>query len=423
MSATVDPHLVPLRPTVHDPSPCPACGAVDTAVSRVVFPGIHIMAERHCPACGARFMKDLPVGFAVDHPMAFELGTGRLYAAEERLAWLHQPLVEGYRAPTEAPVKVERTVFREHRRVVLLNTLDFLYGHVLLKLYNAAHYLQRYPDIGLVVMVPRNFRWLVPEGVAEVWTVDLGLGRMHGWYPAIDRFVHEQLERFDEVFLGRAYAHPEFASIDIAQFTRTPAFPLEEFATRPPQVTFIAREDRLWYATPLHKFMHRALGPLRLKRSLGRFFVMDQDRMVRRTMRHVRRALPNARFTVVGMGRAGGMGHMATDLRTTRIDEQVERQWVQAYADSQIVVGVHGSNMLLPTAHAAGCVEILPHDRSGNIVQDISVRWHDRMQLFLYRFVDEFATPRAVARQVVAMFNEFPNYHRTHRVKGFHSGR
>ncbi|MDX9750646.1 MAG: hypothetical protein RBT71_06160 [Flavobacteriales bacterium] len=414
-----DPHLVPLRPVVHDPRPCPVCAAPDTAVRAVHFPGIHIMAERHCAACGASFMQDLPVGFAVDHPMAFELGTGRLYQEDARLDWIYKPLVQGYRAPDHGPVRVERTVFRAHRRVVLLNTLDFLYGHVLLKLYNAAHHLRRHPDLGLVLIVPRNFRWLVPDGTAEVWTVDLGLGGMPGWHTAIDTFVQDQLPRFEEVFLGRGYAHPEFAPVRIERFTGTPAFPLAEFDSRPRHVTFVVREDRLWFAGPLHKLAYRAAGALGLKGALGRCFVAGQDRLVRRTMKAIRRTLPDVRFTVVGMGRPGGLGHLATDLRTIAIDEQVERGWVRAYANSQVVVGVHGSNMLLPTAHAAGCVEILPHDRTGNIVQDISVRWHDRMQLFLYRFVDEFAGPRAVARHVTAMFTEFTNFHRSHRLRGF----
>lgn len=418
-----DIHLLPLHPVVHDPRPCPACGAAGTTIQAVRFPGIHIMAERRCPACAAAFVQDLPVGFAVDHPLAINTANGELYPADPRLDWLYGPLLKAFRAPSDDPVKVERTVFRECRQVVVLNTLDFLYGHVLLKLYNAAHYLQRYPDLGLVLIVPRNFRWLVPEGTAEVWTVDLGLGRMHGWYKAIDRFVQAQLPRYDQVFLGRGYAHPEFASVAIERFTGTTPFPLEEFAQRPRHITFVAREDRLWFATPLHKFVYRALGRLGLRGSLGRLLVAGQDRLVRRTMKAIRRKLPDARFTVVGMGRAGGFNGLATDLRTLKIDEQVERDWVRAYAGSQIVVGVHGSNMLLPTAHAAGCVEILPHDRSGNIVQDISVRWHDRMQLFMYRFVDEFATPRTVARQVTAMFAEFANYHRTHRLHGFHSGR
>ena len=93
-----------------------------------------------------------------------------------------------------------------------------------------------------------------------------------------------------------------------------------------------------------------------------------------------------------------------------KMDLGTELAWCRMYAGSQVVVGVHGSNMILPTAHAAGCVEILPHDRYGNMVQDISVRYHDRMQLFMYRFTDEFASPRQVARHVVSMFKDYEVY-------------
>jgi len=101
------------------------------------------------------------------------------------------------------------------------------------------------------------------------------------------------------------------------------------------------------------------------------------------------------------------------------MNDDIERSWCETYAKSQVVIGVHGSNMLLPTAHAAGCVEILPDDRFGNIVQDISVRYSDRMQLFLYRFVDEFASPRTVSNNVISMFKDFEVYYHDNRTNTF----
>ncbi|MEZ4808456.1 MAG: hypothetical protein R2815_13415 [Flavobacteriales bacterium] len=414
-----DRHIVPFIPGPPPIGPCPACGSKEARMTGFVLPGIHAMLDLHCPSCGAEYLEDLPIGFAVDHPMSIDKRGKRLYDAKPELDWIHAPLLRAYKAPDNEAVRVERKVFREHKRVIVLNTLDFLYGHVLLKLYNAAHYLERYPDHGLVVIIPKMFEWLVPEGTAEVWSVDLRLGRMHGWYPAIDAFVHERMAAYDEVLFGRGYAHPEFASIGIERFTGIAPFPLEEFDTRPPHITFVAREDRLWFGTPIGKFLYRVLLKFGLQKSIGRWFVAAQDRAIRRTMRAIREQLPSATFTVVGLARSGGYGALANDLRTTRMNDTVELDWVKAYARSQVVVGVHGSNMLLPTAHAAGCVEILPNDRFGNIVQDISVRWHDRMQVFMYRFVDEFAPPRTVARHVTAMFREFGNYHRNNRLNGF----
>jgi hypothetical protein len=129
--------------------------------------------------------------------------------------------------------------------------------------------------------------------------------------------------------------------------------------------------------------------------------------------------MPNARFTVVGLAKPGGMPAGVADLRTLNMNLDTELAWCRAYAQSQVVVGVHGSNMILPTAHAIGCVEILPYDRYGNIVQDISVRWNDRMQLFMYRFVDEFASPADVSRHVVSMFNDHEVYRLDNQVNIF----
>jgi hypothetical protein len=68
--------------------------------------------------------------------------------------------------------------------------------------------------------------------------------------------------------------------------------------------------------------------------------------------------------------------------------------------------------MLLPTAFAAACVEVLPDDRIGNIVQDIFVRYSDRMQLFSYRFVDERARPAQVAHHVLGILRHYSAFHR-----------
>lgn len=418
-TAAADRHLVPLLPHAPIVDPCTACGSWDVQVLGSVFPGIHIMADRRCNECGSEHLHDHRVGFAVDHPFSIDKQKKRIINETPGVGWIHGPLIESFRSPSEKDVKVERIVKRSCKQVIILNTLDFLYGHVLLKLYNALHYIDRYPQSGLIVIIPKSFEWLVPEGVAEVWSVDQRLGEAHGWYPAIDRFVQEQLLRYEEVFLGRGYAHPEFAGIDISRFTRVKPFPLEAFLQQKPHITFVAREDRLWFATPAAKFNYRAVNKLGMKKSLGRRYVKAQDRLIASTMNAIRKELPDVGFSVVGLGERGGLDAAVTDLRTRKMDERTELAWCEAYARSQIVIGVHGSNMLLPTAHAAGCIEILPYDRYGNMVQDISVRYHDRMQLFMYRFVDEFATPKAIARHAVSMFKDYDVYFRDNKVNIF----
>ncbi len=407
---TTDRHLVPVKPAAPRVPACPACGDGAVAFRGVAVPGIQVMGRHHCPACGLHFLQDLPVGHAIDHPITVG-EDGRLFSKDVP-AWLLDAFMRGLSARDEGPVAIERRVFKEHRRVVVLNTLDFLYGHVLLKLFNAQHYIDRHPDLGLVVILPRMYAWLIPEGTAEAWIVDLRLGQVPGWHTAIDRFVQERIGGYDEVHFARAYSHPDVSLLDMRRFTRVAAFPAERFDELPPHVTFVVRQDRLWYRWPLVKFKHRVVRRLGLAGLLGGLFTGDQERLARRTMALLRQAVPGITFSVVGLGRARSKGADVNDLRTERMDAHTETAWCEAYARSQVVVGVHGSNMLLPTALAGGCVEILPHDRLENIVQDVAVRYTGRMQLFLYRFVDEFASPRMVARQVASMFQHHRHYRR-----------
>ena len=410
-----DRHLVPLKPDQFADFACPDCDAHRVEANGSVWPGIHVLGDYRCTVCGFEFLRDLPVGFAVDHPMAIGKKNGELFNPTEGEIWIHEPLLESYRSKSDAPIAIEHIVNEECDRVVILNTLDYLYGHVLLKLFNAQHYMEKHPDLGLVLILPRMYAWLIPEGVAEVWLVDLPLGKAHGWHIAIDAFVQQQLPRFTEVYLGKGYAHPEFVPIDITRFSRVRPFQIEDFAKAAPHITFVARTDRLWFANAVNKFLYRALNRIGAKQSFGVWYVHRQTALILRTMRLIQRSLPEVRFSVVGLGEPGGFGNLATDMRTNRMDASIEKRWCEAYAKSWIVIGVHGSNMLLPTAHAAGLIEILPHDRFGNIVQDVCVRHADRLQLFLYRFVDEFVSPRTIARNAVSMFRDFPLYLRDNR--------
>jgi hypothetical protein len=374
------------------------------------------MGEYRCRSCGYKFYHDLPVGFAVDHDVAIGRDDGVMHDPRSAEPWVTVPLMEGFRHPSDAEVPIERKVLRTCRRAIVLNTLDFLYGHVLLKLWNAQHYLDRHPDLGLVIIMPRSFEWLVPKGTAEVWLVDQRLGKAHGWYRSIDRQVQGFLKDFDEVYLGKGYAHPDKSKIDMERFCGVAPFDMDRYEDAPRHVTFVLRTDRLWFRTAAHKFMHRALGKLGLRSMANGFFLAHQQRLAMRVLQRTRRLYPDLTASIVGLGEPRPVPDGVTDLRTTKMNLETELAWCRTYAKSHFVIGVHGSNMLLPTALAGGCIEVLPHDRFGNLAQDVAVRCNDVMQLFLYRFVDEFASPATVARHAISMFKDHKVFHRNNRI-------
>jgi hypothetical protein len=397
--------LHPLTDADHE---CPRCRA-RLAVRGWRVPGMRNLAELLCESCGREFYGDLAAGQALYTPMLLEKATGAVHDAHG-VGWFAEWLRDSYARRSDEPVAFDvREARAVTRPVVLLNCLDTLYGHSLLKLLNAQYYLDRRADVDLVVMVPSLLAWMVPDGVAQVWSVGLPLRRGTEWNDWLAREIRRRVEAFGEVSLGHALSHPRPDEFDVERFTRVKPFPLGEWDARlaRPAVTFIWRDDRPWRtqadsSDEAARTRRERLRRLITTRARPR---ARQSELVSELAESLRRYLPALDFAVAGL--AEGFGREALpewvrDLRRPALDEAAERVWCERYAASHVVVGVHGSNMLLPSAHAGGVVELLGPERWGNFTQDILFRETGdcRETLFRYRFVDELTPPAALAQLI-----------------------
>jgi hypothetical protein len=404
--------MIQLKPKIENKFLCPECGSDAPMIRDVVIQTLHVMAACVCGGCGFEFSQAFPVGHQADDLLSFCNTTGKYYKEERTESWLLDSLVKARTGIRKDDVQIERIVFRHCERVVILNTLDYLYGHVLLKLYNAFYHLDNQPQFGLILIIPKMFQWLIPAGCAEAWIVDLKLSELAFHHESIEHFVAHQFERFETIYVSKAYSHPDVAAVDIARLTKVQPFDLAGFSTRKPVVTFVLREDRWWFHSRLDYCFYRVCRKLGILGWGSRVLSDRQNQLIRRTMRKIRKRLPDVDFHVVGVGRRGSFRGYATDRRAIRVDDAVEFEWCGVYAKSHVIIGVHGSNMLLPTALAAGCVEVLPEERYGNMVQDVSVRYADRRQLFFYRFADQYARPGSVAGKAVGMITHYDSFYR-----------
>jgi hypothetical protein len=391
------------------------------------------LADLRCPGCAREFYGDLAAGQALYTPMLLEKATGAVHDAHG-IEWFAEWLRESYASRTDAPVPFDvRERLPITRRVVLLNCLDTLYGHSLLKLLNAQYYLDRRLDADLIVLVPSFLAWMVPEAVAQVWVVGLPLRRGTEWNDWLAREIRRRVEAFECVSLGHALSHPRPDEYDIERFTRVEPFPLDEWDARlkRPAVTFIWRDDRPWHASNDNAYHTIGDAHQTLREKLRRFIARpsrptgEQHRSVSALAEALRLDWPALDFAVAGLSepavgealrdevlrseathdealRDEALPVWVTDLRRPAADEAVERLWCQRYAASHVVVGVHGSNMLLPSAHAGGVVELIGPERWGNFTQDILFRdTRDcRETLFRYRFVPDSTPPLALAQLI-----------------------
>jgi hypothetical protein len=402
--------MIQLKPVPYNLFECPECLATKPLIKEVRFESIHVLADCICNFCGFAFYHTFPVGHTVDKYVAIARDGEKVYKNDKCPDWLSNALVKSHKQYKSEPVNIRRVIHTNCSKVVILNTLDSLYGHVLLKLYNALYHLDRQKDIGLILIIPKMFEWLVPKGCAEVWIVDLKLSDLVYGHEAIQQFVKRELQRFSEVFLSKAYSHPDFAAISIERLTGVAPFDLANFRISQPTVTFVLREDRWWLSSRFDYWFYRICRKLKILEWASERLSHKQNRLVKKAIIEIRRKLPATNFHIVGLGRTGRFIGYGSDERKWKITERVERNWCTTYAKSHVVVGIHGSNMLLPTALSAGCVEILPEDRFGNMVQDISVRYNNRLQLFFYRFADQFSSPAAIANKVSAIIEDYEGY-------------
>jgi hypothetical protein len=360
----------------------------------VCWQGIHVGAVRNDPEGRPHIFADLPVGHSAHWSYKVDLQC-KVITGPAGVEWLSRPLLESLIDPSSDQVPIRREILRREKNAIILNCIDMMYGHCLLKLLNASRHLEDNPERGLIVFIPGFLRWLVPDGVAEIWSVPLGLSAMKYFYPSMDHQIKDFCKDFDSIWLSEAFSHP--SRFRIEDYTRIQP---HDFSAKQDLVTFVWREDRLWLP-------HYPAKKLR-KAGLHSLALAWQQWKVVQLFKSVRRALPDARFAVAGFGKAGRFPDWIEDHRVSQFDAVSEKQTSQHYADSRIVIGVHGSNMLLPSGLAGMTIDLMPDDKWQCLPEDILFQETDpRIAAFRHRFIPVTSNQQRVTHIAVSMLQQF----------------
>lgn len=371
---------------------CPRC-RVPLTVRAVRWPGWRVLLDGDCPSCGHHYLQELPTGHGVYYPSTLDLTT-----SESLGQWFETELFEAFHAPDEAPLDVEVRRPDEQRstEAIVLDCLDPVYGHALLKLLNAQRHLDHDAGRDLIVAVPAALETLLPDGIAEAWVVGGPLARQRGWLTAFEALVAERLAGYERVLLSTALPHPHPSTFDIERFTG----PLVPERSGNPSVVVSLRPDRFW----------------------GRGAAAQRDN-VAELAAALRARLPEVGISVIGTVEGDLVPPGVRDLTDPRPSPDVERRWMAVAKGADLAFGVHGSNMLLPSALARASLELLPESRFANATQATLLTERDPVvATFAHRVVhgdDELTdvTPGRVAAVALPLLEGFD------RVVGFLTGR
>lgn len=347
---------------------------------------------------GPTLLGDVPANHGHFTPLAFDRRSGELLG-DTSLDWWADNLPALCRGPRREDAPLSLEVLRpESRRVIFLNTLDYVFGHSLLLLLNAGHYLDRYPDHGLIVILTPGLRRFVPAGVAEVWTLHVPPAETRQWHANLDAGFSSRSARAEAAFVASALPLPAPERYDLRRHGLTPG--QRKPGDDPPvTILFTFRGTRLW----------------------GGSWVSERRRLTR-LGRWLQRLWPGGALRLEIVGHAPLPGPVPGWTDATRrgpptAGADYDAALLPRLAAADLVLGAHGSNMLLPTAVARLVLELVPLDKYASLLQDtlLDSRRPWREHLWRRRFLHGNGTmndlaPRSVALLIHAMISMDPYF-------------
>jgi hypothetical protein len=383
--------MLQIKPEIAQQSDCPYCKK-ELQNQEILWQGMFVCVVTKCEACQKNIIQDLKIGHGNRFNYQIDTENNKIFGDLSAQAWLGKPLLKSLHSPQDTTIEITKEVFQDCKKVIILNCIDFLYGHCLLKLLNAERHLPVDQEYGLIVIVPKFLRWLVPNGISEIWTINLPVQKGQLYYPEINKFIQQEASRFTEIYVSRAYSHP--SKFNITNFTRVSH---HDFTNSFFRVTFIWREDRTWINNIFSTIPFIGVW-LQKNKILKVFSIIKKD-------------FPNITFTVVGLGKSTVFPNWIEDARVEKFTTDQEMAICEIYRDSRLILGVHGSNMLLPSAHAGMTIDLLPPDRLGNFAQDILYQEPDpRLAAFRYRYIPLTSSVNDVSKLAISMLTKLPEF-------------
>jgi hypothetical protein len=358
---------------------------------------------KECDEDQQLWYKSLPTGHCNTFPIRFTKNGKEADYDPLIKDWLAMPLIRSVVESKTVSLPIKKIGRCENEEVVITNCLDDCYGHVVYKLLN----LEPPSDgkIGIIAIVPENIRWMVPDRVNEVWSVAAPLSMLDKEVQGLDQFIKKQFNRFEKVFLNDRYGIPKLDDNTISSYFRQSAFPIDQFYNFPATISFIYRNDRYWLPDSWHESLYLLSKKYGLLSFAKHYFIYRQLRLFTKLAAYIKRHIPEAEFYLAGMGTEQKVPKWINDTRQDRIMPEMEAYFNRIYAQSHLVIGVHGSNMLIPTTLAAGYINLLPDFKIPNMTEDIIKPVINRSSTFLGRHLPAYSKAKIVGAHAVNMIN------------------
>ena len=361
--------MIQVKPLVNLPCTCPDCGCKNPEVKRFFFQGMHSMVESECGCCEAYYYHTLPIFYDESFSIGISKKTEKVrYALKADT--LAKPLILSLRAQEKYTPQVLKIIYKEYKEVIILNCLDIDYNNIVSKILNAWHYLKMNSVQGLIMIIPSCMMWMVPEGIAEVWIIEARIFRLNKYIYSLDEFYQKEEARFEKIYLGKTIIHPDLKNIPLELFLKKNKFDFSQAGVKPFQITFFLSEDRFWLTNKADQFLFQLATRFNLMRYLKSYFCFKQNRNCSVFADKISKVIKNISITATGTGKTGKLGKNVLDERRLLSKEDPMQYWTGIYSESDLSIGLHGDDMIIPKALAGNFIEIYDSNKEDFINTD-----------------------------------------------------
>lgn len=360
--------LIELKPRLSLQTRCPWCNCMDL-LEDWIWQGVHFIGIYRCFCCERKFHLTLPTGHAKEFPVAMDENFQPISYPEAANDWLAKPLIASLQQPKPGLYQFEHQVRRKKDRIIIINCLDTCYGHVLYKLFYSQQYLEQ-EEYGLLYMVPENVVWMVPNLADEVLVMKGRLEEMKAFDPEIDGWMHEMLKDYDKVYLSESQARTYKTRVQRSAF-----FPSDELA--PPDksiktITFILREDRFWTSNQLDYLIFLLFRKYPRLQILKKYLVQRQKSLLKQLIQQLKSTGRSWKTVITGLSEnQNEYVFFDQTMLFTAHSVRIDQKSLIIYQHSDLVFGVHGSHLIIPSLFAKKVISLVPEFKRSMAGQDV----------------------------------------------------
>jgi len=355
-------------------------------LSSYYFYGWRNLFECTCKGCNANFLIDMPVFSGIPYPSIYDKDKKNII--NNVPFWWGEALKEINLRISDKKVINDIKVNKNNNSLIIFNLLDFVFGHSFMRLERLTYYIENdnFKEYDFLVLIPSQLRYLISqfEDRLNIMEIKLSFPEYKLFYIQIDTEVKNLSSQYLSVYCEMLkYPQQEFLKLEQLNL------PIKKWVDEVTRVVIVYRKDRTIGITnrAQYKFYERLIAHLN-KLNIEILMIGDKDSYL---------------FDSI------------SDLRVVKFDKDTDNKW-NSVCSGAITIGVHGSNMLIPSLCSSYNIEFVTYGKLYNFGQATAfletLNQQETIQKYRYIYGNDYLTdinPLTVYKVVESIVDKMNN--------------